>query len=173
MVKLIGWLMLVFGTILLVNYCIGSALVNNMIMNTSRGYWELADKSSTLEAKCENIDKFVQALDKEKFAANDTLFFPNIDNSYEYNRKALGTLQKRLHEIKKMDPNTLAYATSIQQITAQEQGEASSMISRIYGCLYKEQYPVFWQPYALFWLCFYVSVIFIGGCMALCGMWGY
>ena len=60
------------------------------------------------------------------------------------NFEALKSLQKRLQEIKKLDPNSFEYNTAIQQITAQEQGEAASMLCVFHGCWIKEHYPLLW-----------------------------
>jgi hypothetical protein len=162
--RIVGWVLVVLSIVLFTVYGFGALSVHNRVMNSSLSYWNLADKSSTLEAKCDNIDKFVAAINKETFTTNNAWLYPNINNSIEYNKAALLTLQKRLHEIKRLDPNSLAYATSIQQITAQEQGEAQYMIGEIYGCLYKATYSMYWGWLSVLILTLY-SIIFIVGCV--------
>ena len=103
--------------------------------------WELADKSSTLEAKSEYLDKFVENLEIGKltgdFHTHGALIFKNDANSFSENLNALKTLQLRLRDVKDMNPNSFEYNTAIQQITGQEQGEASDMIG-----IFKEGYTI-------------------------------
>lgn len=103
--------------------------------------WILADKSSTLEAKSEYIDKFVENLQigeqSGDFSSHGAFFLKNDSNSFSENLKALKTLQSRLHEVKSMDPSNFEYNNAIQQITAQEQGEASEMID-----VFSESYAI-------------------------------
>ena len=103
--------------------------------------WNLADKSSTLEAKSEYIDKFVEKLQIGEqagdFSTHGAIFLKNDSNAFSENLKALKTLQSRLYEVKKMDPSSFEYNNAIQQITAQEQGEASEMIN-----VFSESYTI-------------------------------
>ncbi len=94
-------------------------------------YWNLADKSSTIQAKQQYVTKFVEALEtnKKRFAAHDAIFMKTPDNSFEQNLIALKTLSQRLEEIQDMNPSSFEYNTAIQQITQQEQGEAHKMLS--------------------------------------------
>lgn len=103
--------------------------------------WNLADKSSTLEAKSEYIDKFVENLQIGEragdFSTHGAIFLKNDANAFSENLKALKTLQSRLYEVKKMNPSSFEYNNAIQQITAQEQGEASEMIN-----VFSESYTI-------------------------------
>lgn len=109
--------------------------------------WGLADKSSTLTAKRQHIDKFIENLerDKSKFATNNAIFLKTPSNNFEANLTALKTLQERLGIVEKMDPESFQYNTAIQQITQQEQGEAHEMIGVIQGCYYLNNYPMAWD----------------------------
>jgi len=106
--------------------------------NQYSNYWNLADKSSTLKAKKDYIDKYVQALEtgyKEKrFANHDAVWLKTPDNEFASNLAALKTLADRLGEIQNMDPSSFQYNTAIEQITKQEQGEARAMSEVLYGC---------------------------------------
>ena len=128
------------------------------------GYWELADRSSTLAEKSEYIDKFVNALEKENLSGvYDALFVFNPQDGFDQNLKSLKTLQYRLKEIKNMDENSFAYQTALQQITQQEQGEASPMINTLNRCWAKQNYYTFWNFYLIFtFLMVQVSLISFG-----------
>lgn len=117
-----------------------------------KGYsqeWHLADKSSTLTAKQEHIQKFVDLLEQGyaqgHFASYDAIWLITPNNSFENNLSALKTLNLRLGEIQSMDPTSFQYNTAIQQITAQEQGEASAMMGVFSGCFYLANYPWAWH----------------------------
>jgi hypothetical protein len=108
--------------------------------------WSLADKSSTIPAKAQYVDRFVDALDQQGFGGKyNAIIFPTPDNSYDQNYAALKTLQSRLHEIATMDITSFQYQTAIQQITAQEQGEAHKMLNVFEGVWRKEHYPFLWN----------------------------
>jgi hypothetical protein len=109
--------------------------------------WDLADKSSTLEAKSNYIDEFVKVIENNKleFASHNAVWLKTRDNSFEFNLLALKTLQARLEQIKLMNPNSFEYQTAIQQITAQEQGEAGKMLYDIKGCWALENYWFVWN----------------------------
>jgi regulator of sigma D len=110
--------------------------------------WGLADKSSTLSAKRQHIDNFIQSLEygnsKGQFAEYDALFLKTPSNNFRTNITALKTLQERLIAVERMDPESFQYNTAIQQITQQEQGEAHEMIGVIKGCYYLSNYPLVW-----------------------------
>ena len=127
--------------------------------------WELADKSSTIPAKQKYISEFVSVLekDKDKFATHNAIFLKTPNNELVSNLNALKTLADRLSQIQEMNPNTFEYNTAIQQITAQEQGEAKALISVIRGCYYLETYPSIWG-----WIG--ATLIFLG--ILLCGIGG-
>ena len=110
--------------------------------------WQLADKSSTISAKQEYMAKFVTALEdgytKGDFAQNDAIWLKTPNNSFEANLTALKTLSARLKEIQGLNPNSFEYNTAIQQITAQEQGEAKAMIGVFTRCYDLGSYPIVW-----------------------------
>lgn len=133
-------------------------------------YWELADKSSTIEAKSENIDAFVKAIKSEKFAENNAIIFRTPDNSFANNLKALETLQKRLQDIKKIKPDSFEYNQAIQQITAQEQGEATKMLDVIHQCWILENYWYLWDWLLFISIIVIVLLIVIGGVLINAGV---
>lgn len=110
--------------------------------------WNLADKSSTIPAKEGYINQYVKALRAGQtngaFAEYDAIWLKTPDNNFELNLKAVETLAQRLKEIQNMDPKSFEYNTAIQQITAQEQGEAQAMLSVIHGCYDLANYPLKW-----------------------------
>lgn len=116
--------------------------------------WNLADKSSTIEAKLQHISKFVELLgeNQKDFSSHNAQFMTTPDNSFEENFKALKTLHLRLKEIVTMDVKSFEYQTAIQQITAQEQGEATKLIHAIHGCWIKNKYPIIWRWYQSVWI---------------------
>jgi hypothetical protein len=110
-------------------------------------YWELSDRSSTLSAKEEYIIKFVDTLNnnRDKFSNYNALILKTPQNKFDNNLKAITTLRNRLRDISKMDETSFEYQTAIQQITAQEQGEAQNIIEDIRGSFYLKSYPLFWD----------------------------
>lgn len=110
--------------------------------------WELADKSSTISAKYSYINEFVIALEKGytngDFADYNATFLQTPNNSFQKNLEALKTLSERLGEIREMNPSSFEYNTAIQQITAQEQGEADAILAVFKGCYNRENYPITW-----------------------------
>lgn len=134
-------------------------------------YWHLADKSSTIQAKQQYIHKFVAALEegkaKDEFASNDAKILPTPNNSFDANLQAVKSLAGRLDEIQKMSPTSFEYNTAIQQITAQEQGQATDMLHVLKGCYELGSYPIIWDWYgavcAVCWvLGLAFGVVFIG-----------
>lgn len=111
--------------------------------------WELSDKSSTIPAKQQYITQFVTALKTGRtngeFADNNALFLKTPNNEFDSNLKALETLAGRLNEIQGMDPSSFQYNTAIQQITAQEQGEAHQLLSVFQGCWRLNNCFTLWQ----------------------------
>jgi len=111
--------------------------------------WSLAEKSSTIPAKQQYISQFLNTLKQGKtngdFAEYDALFLKTPNNNFDANLKALETLSARLTEIQSMDPSSFQYNTAIQQITAQEQGEAGPMLSVFQGCYDLNNYFFIWN----------------------------
>jgi hypothetical protein len=111
--------------------------------------WSLAEKASTIAQKSEYMDLFVNALASSNLSGtNDSLFFPTPDNGFDQNFKALQSLQARLQTIKTMDENSFQYQTAIEQITAQEQGQAQDMITTLENCWMKVNYYELWNPFS-------------------------
>lgn len=110
-----------------------------------QSHWELADRSSTIAEKARHIDNLVAALDRQGLAGqHDALFFPTPDNGFDENFTALKSLQARLREIQTMDVASFEYQTAIQQITAQEQGEAQPMLDALKGAWWKTHHFFLW-----------------------------
>lgn len=114
--------------------------------NTIKSSWDLADKASTIAQKSDYIDQFVAKLEASGLqGTNNALYFPTPDNSFDKNLEAVKSLQSRLHSVKTMDENSFAYQTAIQQITAQEQGEADNMLSVFSGSWWKVHHYYLWN----------------------------
>jgi len=127
-------------------------------------YWELADKSSLLEDKNVYVEKFIAALEASDHSAYNAVFFKNINNSFSYNLNALRSLNRRLDSLDKLDKQSFAYQSAMQQITAQEQGEASDMLEVLSGCWLLANHICIWSWIGrLFWL--------IGGGFFVVGLW--
>ena len=126
--------------------------------------WSLADKSSTIDAKARYVDEFVQLLEKkqDQFSPYDAVWMQSPDNSLEQNVTALKTLKSRLNEIMIMDVKSFEYNTAIQQITAQEQGEASQMLNVIKGCWLKSNYISVWNWIGLVYFIGWIILLIIG-----------
>lgn len=128
---------------------LGSLAVDREWNTIAGSRWDLADKSSTLAAKSAYVDEFVASLETLNLQGTyNATAYTNPSNSFDANFAALNTLQGRLHEIQAIDPNSFAYQTAIQQITAQEQGEADDMIGAIEGCWLLKNHSPFWGWHA-------------------------
>lgn len=132
--------------------------------NTIGSYWDLSDKASTLQQKSTYLDKYVAALEQPgAFAPFDATIFQTPDNSFEQNMVALKSLQGRMHQIQGMDEQSFAYQTAIQQITAQEQGEAHLLTGTLEGCWYLQNHYFLWGWHdGLIWGFLGLALITIG-----------
>lgn len=109
-------------------------------------FWDLADRASTIPQKAHYIDNFVAALESQGFdGEHNAVLFPTPENSFDKNLEALKSLQGRLREIEKMDVTSFQYQTAIQQITAQEQGEAGAMLNVFSGVWWKRRHFIVWD----------------------------
>ena len=146
-------LALIAGLLVVIGGCqIRQAIIGNYQFEKQYLFaWNLADKSSTIEAKANYISQFADLLESNKsnFSSYNAVWLKTPDNSLEKNIEAVKTLKSRLHEIMKMDVASFQYNTAIQQITAQEQGEATNLIYTIEGSWMKENYPMNWNWYGV------------------------
>lgn len=136
------------GILLLLNMIFG-VIANYQYNKQIKSYWDLADKASTIDKKLEYINKYVEVLENTNLQGKYNAFIletPN--NSFDNNFEMLKTLQQRLEQIKVMDIKSFEYQTAIQQITAQEQGEANEMLRVFKGIWVKEHYVLLWN-----WIC--------------------
>ena len=109
-------------------------------------YWNLAEKASTIQQKAVYMDKFVAGFKGKGFEGDyNAVFFKTPDNSFDKNLEALQSLKTRLDEIQKMNVASFEYQTAIQQITAQEQGEAQAMLDVFSGIWWKNNYLFLWD----------------------------
>ncbi len=109
-------------------------------------YWNLAEKASTIQQKAVYMDKFVAGFKGKGFEGDyNAVFFKTPDNSFDKNFEALQSLKTRLDEIQKMNVTSFEYQTAIQQITAQEQGEAQDMLEVFSGIWWKNNYIFLWE----------------------------
>lgn len=141
------WAGLLFGIagLFLIAVLLYNTIVSDYHYNKEVLYsWNLADKTSTLEAKAGYIDTFINNLEKTDLAEYNAIFLKTPDNNIQNNINAIKTLKQRLDEIKGLDPESFAYQTAIQQITAQEQGEAHNMLYTIQGGYNLKNYPLAW-----------------------------
>jgi hypothetical protein len=113
--------------------------------NSIGSYWSLSEKASALDVKADYLNKFVAAVEAAHLEGNNAIFLRTPDNSIEQNMVALHSLQKRMNEIKGMDVTSFAYQQAIQQITAQEQGEASNLLGVIEGKWYLDHHFLLWD----------------------------
>ncbi len=133
-------------SLLLVAQIIGSVKTNYRYNNTVYNHWVLADRSSTIQEKSRHIDDFVKALDGCGFKGRyDAFFLKEPTVSFDRNLDALKSLQQRLRDIETMDPNSFQYNTAIQQIAAQEQGEAHEMLGVFWGIYFLEHFIWGWD----------------------------
>jgi hypothetical protein len=159
--KVIGIILIVLAVILFVGDIWNAIYGNYQYENQILSYWNLADKASTIPKKSEYVDKFVQTLESSGlYGKYNAVFLQTPDNSFDRNLEALKSLQIRLHEIQTMDITSFQYQTAIQQITAQEQGEATKMLDVFWGIWWKENHLFLWKWVLLINI---ISIILLAG----------
>lgn len=162
--KFVGWFLIFAGAFLVLIFSVYLVMSYYDFKNNYGSYWELADRSSTLEAKYQYISLFIDQLqkDRERFADYNALFLKTPENNFDNNLNALITLEERLRDIQTMDKNSFEYQTAIHQITAQEQGEAQNLISTIRGCFVLGSYSLVWSWIGMVLTLLFASLTFIG-----------
>jgi hypothetical protein len=165
MAKGLGWTLIILSVIAGIIMIISGVFAQYNYNKYFFSYWSLSDKSSSLDAKSLYISEFVDKINasRQGFADYDAIFLKTPDNSFDKNFGALVSLRDRLHSISQMNESDFAYQTAIQQITAQEQGEADAMLQVFSGCYYLQNYPLLWD-----WIGMSVGIIltliFMVGC---------
>lgn len=166
---IVGIIMMVICLIVFVCMAIGGCNAHYGYIRQIENYWTLADRSSTIEAKSDYIDKFVEAIEKSNMAEYNAILLPTPENSLKNNLDALKTLRDRLHQIKTMNPSSFEYNQAIQQITAQEQGEAKELLLNIDGCWTKANYLYLWDWVGVCLFVFGLLVGIFGGMSVILG----
>jgi len=155
-----GWVSLVIALIWLTINIISEIRRDYLYTNEFSSYWELADKSSTIEEKARYINLFVEALEKSGLQGEyNAIIYKTPTVSFDKNLLALKSLQQRLEEIKTMDIRSFEYQTAIQQITGQEQGEAQEMLDVLHGCWVKNNYFFYWDWVGAINWCLWVCLL--------------
>lgn len=160
----LGTLFIIVGIIIGIIHISTSIIADYNYNNKIKYAWNLADKSSTLEAKAGYISEFLTNLEHAKLSEYNAIFLKTPNNNIQKNIEALKTLKTRLDEIKNLDVESFAYQTAIQQITAQEQGEAQEMLYTINGGWDLANYPIVWGWICIILVCIWVILI-VGGFM--------
>lgn len=126
-------------------------------------YWSMSYKVSTLPEKARYIDMFVDKLERSPFK-NDygAVRYKTMNNSFNYNFEALKTLQRRLHDIEKMDVSSVQYQMSIAQITAQEQN-TQKIVGVIEGIWWKNNHFCYWGWVEVINILLMLIVLLVGG----------
>jgi len=145
--KIFGVFLVTIASLLFIFGIIMSVVANYHYTKDFTAYWSLSDKSSTLEAKAMYIGQFVDKLNasRDQFADYNAVFLKTPDNSFDRNYGALITLRDRLKTISQMNESDFAYQSAMQQITAQEQGQADEMMNVFQGCYMLRSYPYLWD----------------------------
>jgi len=152
------------GIILLIAYIGISFPAFNEYNLQHENYWELADRSSSIEDKYVYINEMVASFEESNLHGTyNAIIYKNPSNNFDNNLKALISLRDRLDEIKEMDVTSFEYQTAISQITAQEQGEAISMLSVLQGSWFKQNHIFYWNWIALVTIISILVIICIGG----------
>jgi hypothetical protein len=115
----IGIIMMTTALIMLITNIYQAIMANYLYTKNYLYAWNLADKSSTINAKALYVSQFVSSIESNKhdFAQYNAQFLFTKDNSLQYNIEALKTLNNRLNQIMSMDIKSFEYQTAIQQIT--------------------------------------------------------
>ena len=161
-----GITLIIISALFIIAHALIAVRANLNYERTYSQLWSLADKSSTIPAKERYIAQFVEALKagyvRGDFATHNAIFLQTPDNSFSSNLEAVETLTQRLKEIQEMDPKTFEYNTAIQQITAQEQGQAHSLLRVMEGCYCLKSYMLVWSWIGLIAALAEVTSIVIG-----------
>ncbi len=144
--KILGTLIMVFVILAGIAAVVCYAVDNNDYTNQVGNFWTLADRASTIEQKSDYMDQYYTALQNAGLQGmSSALLFKNSENGFDTNLAALKSLTDRLHAIKTMDENSYQYQAAIQQITAQEQGQASDMLGVFSSCWWEKNHYFFWN----------------------------
>ena len=144
-----GIILTIFGSLLIVAIILFYNIGKFQYERDHLSYWNLAEKSSTIQQKAMYMDKFVVSfMNKGYEGEHNAIIFKTQDNSFDKNYEALQSLKNRLDEIQKMNITSFEYQTAIQQITQQEQGEAHNMLDELSGVWWKKNYFFIWD-----WIC--------------------
>lgn len=127
-----------------VGFIVASVLADYHYSNEIQSYWDLSVKASTIQQKSVYLDKYVAALEVVRLAEYDAIWLKTPENNTAQNMVALKSLQGRMHEILGMDVGSFQYQQAMQQITAQEQDEAHSLLGRFEGAWYLEHHFFLW-----------------------------
>lgn len=161
----VGHIQFYGGIIALIAYIAFAFSAFNDYSNQHANYWDLADKSSSIEDKYIYIDKMVESLESSNLQGHhNALLYKNPSNNFDNNLKALTSLRDRLNEIKCMNVSSFEYQTAMSQITAQEQGEAEAMLAVIQGCWFKEHHFFLWN---------WIAVVIVIGIIVISCIGGY
>lgn len=161
--KTLGIIIIVLSSLFIVGLAVNAVRTDYIYKKEYSSYWNLADKASTIPQKSEYIDKFVFALESSNLqGTHDAVFLKTPNNSFDGNLEALKSLQLRLKEISKMDVSSFEYQTAIQQITAQEQGEAHEMLRIFRFCWYLHYHPLLWKWISALSIMFAIFVFVCG-----------
>jgi hypothetical protein len=158
-----GIIYMSIGILWLVAMIIFGTIGNYLYERDYESNWNLAEKASTIQQKAVYIDKFVTGFKGKGFEGDyNAVFFKTPDNSFNKNLEALESLKTRLNEIQKMNVASFEYQTAIQQITAQEQGEAQAMLDVFSGIWWKNNYFFLWDWVAAVEVFFCIFLIVVG-----------
>lgn len=161
--KKFGIFLTIIGIILLTGIISSSIIACYQYEKQFQSYWDLADKSATIEEKSHYIDIFVENYKKADLAGyHNAIIFKTPNNSFDKNFRALQSLQSRLQEIKIMDVKSFEYQTAIQQITQQEQGEAYQVLYQLSGAWYIKHYFFIWNWMGVVSVVITITILLIG-----------
>jgi hypothetical protein len=165
--KITGIILIVICIIMMIFQIKSCVSSNYEYENKISSYWALADKSSTIVEKSKYVKQFVEILEKSNHADYNAIWLKTPNNSFLKNLEALKSLSVRLDQIKGMNVESFAYQTAIQQITAQEQGEAKEMLSVFEGCWVKDKYFIVWEWFAVVFCLIYLTIGITGFCFII------
>jgi hypothetical protein len=160
--KTVGSILMIIALIMMIGQIKSCISANYEYEKEIGSFWDLADKSSTIPEKSKYIKQFVNALEKTEKSEYNAIWLKTPNNSFVKNLEALKSLESRLNQLKTMDINSFAYQTAIQQITAQEQGEAKNMLSVFEGCWTKDKYFIVWDWFGIVFGLIYVLILIVG-----------
>jgi hypothetical protein len=124
-------------------------------------YLNLADDASTPAKKAEYLGKFIEAMEKTNLPEHAAFWWKTSENCIADQLSVVKSLKERCDELVGKDPESMGYATGIQQVTGQEFEHALTKISNLFTKAIYMKYGWFmYYGFPTMWIICGISLIF-------------